>query len=177
MNSRVFFISDTHFGHKNIVEKFGRTHFSSIEEHDEFIVDKWNSQVNKRDSVIHLGDVCLGGKQNLGILDKLHGTKKLVLGNHDTYPAVEYLKYFAKLFGSLQYRRCILTHIPVHADQEARYRANIHGHTHEHNVKWNYGGVYLNDEDPWYFSVTCENLNYTPIPWDEINEILKEPGL
>ena len=60
--SEVFFISDTHFGYKRIVE-FSETKpfrpFHSIDEHDEELVRRWNTTVRKKDTVWHLGDLPL----------------------------------------------------------------------------------------------------------------------
>ena len=59
--SEVFFISDTHFGHKGILTFSGTKEFrkfDSIEEHDAELVRHWNSVVGKNDTVFHLGDFC-----------------------------------------------------------------------------------------------------------------------
>ena len=80
MSTKVFVISDTHFGHKNMALYRG---FSSVEEHDDYIVEKWNSVVGKRDTVYLLGDVTMEKATNYEILNKLNGVKKVVMGNHD----------------------------------------------------------------------------------------------
>jgi len=157
--SEVFFIGDTHFGHKGILKFSGTKEyrkFDSIEEHDNELIRRWNNTVNKNDTVFHLGDFCFG-KRNLYIAGKLNGDKKLILGNHDTYASIDYLKYFKKLYGAVEYKGMILSHIPVHESQFKRYHMNIHGHLHENNL-----------EDYRYFNVSCEQINLTPIPYDEI---------
>jgi len=157
--SEVFFIGDTHFGHKGIL-KFSATKefrkFDNIEEHDAELVRRWNSVVGKDDMVFHLGDFCFG-KRNLSIARELNGNKKLVLGNHDMYASKDYLEYFNKIYGAVEYKGAILTHIPVHESQFSRYYINIHGHLH-HNVL----------EDKRYINVSAEQINLTPIPYDEI---------
>src|SRR5437762_1961140 len=89
-----WFISDTHFGHKNILEyeKESRP-FTSIEEMHEAIIERWNSNIKPSDIVYHLGDFCFG-KKHLEIAQSLNGKKRLVMGNHDCYPAADYLRYF-----------------------------------------------------------------------------------
>ena len=51
--SEVFFIADTHFNHKRIVEirekERGRK-FASLEEHDEELIRRWNAAVGKKDT-------------------------------------------------------------------------------------------------------------------------------
>lgn len=53
---KIWFISDTHFGHKNILKYCPVRNFNSIEEHDQYIIDYWKSVVSKKDYVFHLGD-------------------------------------------------------------------------------------------------------------------------
>lgn len=85
----IFFISDTHFGHENII-KFTHRRHSSIESHDESIIENINDLVKKRDYLYHLGDFCWGdtarkqtefAKEILSriVCKNIH----LVMGNHD----------------------------------------------------------------------------------------------
>jgi len=61
--SNPFLISDTHFGHANILtfkKKDGtllRSGFKDITDHDLELVKRWNSVVAPNDKVYHLGDV------------------------------------------------------------------------------------------------------------------------
>lgn len=164
-----FFIGDTHLGHKNIIifEPLYRP-FATIEEHDEKLIDNWNSVVGKNDIVYHLGDAVFG-KGNIHKLGRLNGTKKLIMGNHDCYATVEYLKYFTKLHGILYYEgRVILSHVPVHEKQVSgqRFKHNIHGHLHSKAVLKHTGNIEL--IDPRYINVSCEQINLTPISYDEL---------
>lgn len=155
--SEVFFISDTHFGHKKIIEfSKERGEFGSIEEHDEFLVQNWNNTVGKRDTVWHLGDFCFGRK-NIAIAERLNGYKRLVMGNHDLYGAHEYTPYFDRIYGAAEYKGYVLTHIPVHPDQFQRYRGNIHGHLHSCTL-----------DDPRYINACCEQISCTPILFEEL---------
>lgn len=72
----VFLISDTHFGHANIIKYAGRP-FDSVEEMNEAMVDNWNSVVKQGDKVYHLGDVTMNSK-SLDILSRLNGRKVLI---------------------------------------------------------------------------------------------------
>lgn len=157
--SEIFFIGDTHFGHKGIITFSGTKdyrQFATIEEHDAELVRRWNNVVGKNDTVYVLGDFCFG-KRNLPIANELKGYKKLVLGNHDMYATVDYLQYFNKVYGAVEFKGVILTHIPVHESQFGRYFMNIHGHLHQQKL-----------DDCRYFNVSAEQINLTPIPYDEI---------
>lgn len=157
--SNIFIIADTHFGHEKILEfESAARSFTSIDEHNEAIISRWNSVVTKRDTVWHLGDV-LFGENSFRLLGRLNGVKKLVLGNHDGYPTAKYLEYFNKVYGAVRLSRCILTHVPVHPSQKYRFKANIHGHMHSKKL-----------DDPWYICVSAEHNNLTPIALEDLKK-------
>jgi calcineurin-like phosphoesterase family protein len=170
-----FFISDTHFGHKNslsFLRSDGVTklrHFSSVEEMDETMVKNWNEKVSPKSKVYHLGDVAMSHKE-LPILGRLNGEKILIKGNHDTGKLSQYMKYFKDVRGSHQIDKLLLTHIPVHRLSIGKHRANIHGHTHDNIVRHEFPPY---EHDEAYLCVCVEQINYTPISLAEINEILK----
>jgi calcineurin-like phosphoesterase family protein len=147
----VRFISDTHFGHKNMAIKRG---FSSAEEMNEHIIKRWNEVVNKKDVTYLLGDVSMESKNFYYLLDRLNGVINVILGNHDRRQDIpELLKYVNSVAGMIDFKGdYILTHCPVHPSQlEFRYSYNIHGHVHENSL-----------EDPRYINVSCEVVDYTP---------------
>ena len=76
----VWFTSDTHFGHKRIIELAKRP-FTSTEDHDDQLISRWNCRVKNNDIVYHLGDFAFA--DHSPYLDRLSGQKTLVLGNHD----------------------------------------------------------------------------------------------
>lgn len=157
-----YFTSDTHFSHKNILE-YEKEHrpFSTIEEMNECLIERWNSVVRPKDNVYHLGDFCMGGKENIEIAGRLNGLKRLILGNHDSYPMEEYLKYFHRIYGVKFWENCILTHVPVHPSnmmgEKRRCVLNLHGHKHSKVMN-----------DIKYFNVAVERHNLTPVNADLI---------
>lgn len=79
----LFFTSDTHFGHANII-RFCNRPFASVEEMDEELIRRWNETVPPDGIVFHLGDFCHGGSSAWNnILYRLNGKIFLILGNHD----------------------------------------------------------------------------------------------
>lgn len=155
-----WFISDLHLGHKNILE-FEKEHrpFATLEEMHNAFVERWNAVVNDNDTVYVIGDVAFG-KGYLPILERFRGKKRLVLGNHDTYPIAAYVPYFKYIYGAKFWEDCILTHIPVHPRSLAsRCLLNVHGHLHSRNM-----------DDPCYFNVSAEQNNLTPINADIIRD-------
>ena len=80
---KVWFTSDTHFGHENIIKYCNRP-FRDVHEMDEEIIRRWNEAVPEDGVVFHLGDFGYGGsKEWAEILRRLNGKIYLILGNHD----------------------------------------------------------------------------------------------
>ena len=149
MSANIYVISDLHFGHKNMALHRG---FFSVEEHDAYIVNCWNSVVRKNDVVYILGDLTME-KGDYSILSYLAGFKKVVLGNHDMPQHIpKMLEHVNSVCSSYKLKGCILTHIPIHESEIGRYRYNIHKHVHEKSL-----------DDSRYINVSCEAVGYTPV--------------
>ena len=74
-------VSDTHFGHENIVGYCSRP-----EDHDQVILEQWRAHVPDDATVLHLGDLCWknNGWFEHVIAPRLTGARKLLIqGNHD----------------------------------------------------------------------------------------------
>jgi len=82
--TNVWFTSDTHYGHSNVIKYCDRP-FANAKEMDETLIENYNSVITNEDYVYHLGDFCFkGGKDASSIFNKLNGKKKfLIKGNHD----------------------------------------------------------------------------------------------
>jgi calcineurin-like phosphoesterase family protein len=157
--SIVRFIADLHLGHENMAKRRG---FSTVEEHDEHVIAKWNSVVNKRDVTYILGDVTMEKSAPYPLLDRLNGIKHIVLGNHDRRQDTKKLFQYAESVGAMiNYKGIFLTHCPIHPD-ELTYGIpkNIHGHIHDKVVMKMLDGWEVPDER--YFCVSCEQVDYTP---------------
>lgn len=72
--------SDTHFGHRKIIEYCDRP-FTSVEEMDEVLIQNWNNVVQPLDVVYHLGDFCFG--KPMKYIERLNGYIKIIPGSHD----------------------------------------------------------------------------------------------
>lgn len=160
--SNVFLISDTHFGHKNIVT-FLRADgtklrpFDTVEEMDEILVANWNSVVKPEDRIYHLGDVAIN-RRCLSILSRCNGRKKLIRGNHDLFKLNDYTPYFDDLYGVYVLADMILSHIPLHTEcMTHRFGTNVHGHLHANVL-----------DSPYHLNVCVEHTNYTPISLEEV---------
>lgn len=80
---KLFFTSDPHYGHENIL-KYCHRPFSSIEEHDEELIRLWNETVPEDGIVFILGDIGFCSETYLKtILNRLNGKIYWIIGNHD----------------------------------------------------------------------------------------------
>lgn len=166
-----FLISDTHLGHRNICTFLDNNGnkirpWDDVNEMDEAIITNWNSAVRPKDRVYLLGDAVIN-RRCLHLLGRLNGRIRLIMGNHDIFRASEYLQYVDDLKASWVLDGFILTHTPVHSKSLSRWRGNIHGHLHQNFVLTDTG-----ERDPRYINVCCEQINYTPISFDDLKKRL-----
>lgn len=81
-NGKIFFTSDQHYWHANVIRYCGRPH-ATTEQMNEDLVAKWNSVVTIHDTVFNLGDFSLAFRPVEIYPQRLLGRKILVPGNHD----------------------------------------------------------------------------------------------
>ncbi len=159
---QVFFTSDHHFGHANIIA-FESRPFADADAMTDAMVAKWNAVVGPEDKVFHLGDFSfLNQEKTSSIVSRLNGYKLLVLGNHDRgrsrtwwlkagfdevseYPII-YKEFF------------FLSHEPLYMNNHMPY-VNVHGHIH--------GQKY---EGKQHFNVCVEHWDYAPVSFDFIRD-------
>lgn len=175
MASEIWFVSDTHFFHSNILKFTGddgkrvRPEFSSTEEMNEHMVERWNSVVKPGDKVYHLGDVSFRYDRPFReLMARLQGQKRLILGNHDIIKGTTLTDYFKKvsLWRLFKDEEFLCTHIPCRLDQLRKARVNVHGHIHQNIM-----------DDPRYINLCVEHHDYTPRSMEWIKEEIKRRGL
>lgn len=134
----VFFTSDLHFYHDNIIKHVNRP-FRSAEEMNKTLIKKWNEKISFADEVYILGDFTMKGPELAEeILSGLKGKKHLICGNHDRF--VKHSAFHLSLFDSVsEYSeitclntRFILFHYPI-VEWNGFYKGSIHLHGHQHN--------------------------------------------
>lgn len=167
MSVRTWLISDTHFGHENMYKFVSgdgvtrvRERWTSPEDADRYMVQRWADLVKPEDHIYHLGDVAINFPPWIRVLKSLPGHKRLILGNHDKAKMRQYEEAgFKKIMASRIWDRkiVILSHIPVHHDSLFKIKANIHGHIHERTLR-----------DPRYVNVSVEQTGYEPVLLEEV---------
>lgn len=140
----VFFTSDLHFHHKNIVEYSGRPW--TTETQTEEIIKRWNNRVGPTDHVFHLGDFSFSHHKQIGrvrdIIRELQGIHYYIGGNHcdrglwseiasDELPWVEYVgSYLEARIGENRQKICMF-HYPMEVWNGMHHGAwHLHGHCH-----------------------------------------------
>ena len=92
---KIFFVADTHFGHKMMARK---REFDSIEAMDEALIANWNLCIQPDDHVFVIGDVSwYNADKTSHILERLNGIKYLIEGNHDWPCAKDKCRKFFKM--------------------------------------------------------------------------------
>lgn len=104
--SDTWFISDTHFGHANII-RYSNRPYKDVTEMNEKMIQEWNKLVKPGDNVYHLGDYAFMKPDPLRALTwRLMGHKHLILGNHDKWIIDNWNDLVRKnTFASIQYYR------------------------------------------------------------------------
>ena len=167
--STIWFISDTHFGHENIL-KFKDSNgnmirnFTNVFEMDETMINNWNSLVSKQDKIYHLGDVHFtNDKRATEILQRLNGHKRLIIGNHDKLTRNSPLvRVFDKIMMWWPFEEFIFSHVPLREDQmtmRTGNKFNVHGHIHQND-----------SPTKNHINVSVEKINFTPISLEQLRE-------
>lgn len=188
----IFFSSDHHFGHTNVI-KYSNRPFESVHEMNSRLIQYWNETVTAEDTIYYLGDFSMSYKWVQECAPHLVGNIIFVTGNHDAcfdrhnfkklrQPG-QYLKYFKEVHHDiilpLELNGILtnvqLCHFPFHASEEGygfniRYpdhRPDNRGqtllHGHVHNL-WKKKGRCVN--------VGVDVWNYRPVSLQQIADVL-----
>lgn len=171
------YISDTHFGHRHVIQ-FDRRPFADIEQMDHTIIALWNDRVQSDDDVWILGDFCYRSeKAPEWYLRQLKGHKHLIVGNHDKVTlesknAYQYLESIDTMVNVKDHLKqenvqVILLHYPM-AEWPHIHRGAYHLFGHIHNRMDD--TYYFMKERERAFNAGCMISNYAPASLREIIE-------
>lgn len=166
----IWFISDTHFGHSNIIKYCNRP-FNTIEDMNNCLIDNINKTVKKEDVLYHLGDFCFGDAEQYRTrlkCDNIH----IILGNHDPRQKSKRFEKFKNLFSSVStYKELIIDdmHIVLHhyplnnLNIKLKLKENsiyLHGHCHNKSA-YKHNTILHKD-------LSVEGINYAPVTLKDI---------
>lgn len=163
----IFFTSDTHFSHKNIIRHNNRP-FENIEEMNAALIDNWNSKVTDNDEIYFLGDFCFGNKkQHNEIFHQLRGVKHLIKGNHDKDDIVDHMPWQSiSYYKEVKFQRhlIILCHYPMRSwNSIHRGSWMLYGHCHANLPEFDY----MKSTD-----IGVDNQNYKPVSFADLKPVM-----
>lgn len=165
----IYFTSDTHFGHSNIIRYCNRP-FANVREMNETLISNWNSVVGSNDTVYHLGDFSFGWAEQY--FNRLNGNIHWVHGNHDR-DAWQIRKRFVSHsplmhvnvdMGDRRPQSIVLCHYAMRVWNKAHHGAwHLYGHSHGTLEDVPYGKS---------FDVGVDCHDYFPISVERVKEIM-----
>lgn len=174
----IYYISDTHFYHENIIKYCNRP-FNSVDEMNSELIKRWNLVVKPEDEVYHLGDFALCRGELIPLLvSSLNGIKHFVYGNHDSlgpHGKSDWVSINKELYIKDGSRTVWLNHFPYQPSGEAynpkhvRPKATqnwdiaLNGHVHEKWLINKYNSI----------NVGVDLLNFTP---QTLNQLIEKSG-
>lgn len=174
----VFFTSDLHLGHTNIIKYCNRP-YENVEEMNQALISNWNAKVSKLDTVYILGDLAFLPPRDLSdTVRKLNGIKILIEGNHDKHALkdINFRSCFMKIEKLLEIKlqdleapdgmqRITLCHFAMKVWNKSHHGAwHLYGHSH---------GSLPDDPNSLSIDVGVDARNYAPISYDEVKAIMK----
>lgn len=186
----LFFTSDFHIGHNNVI-RFDKRPFANLDEMHNTIIKNWNSVVNDDDIVFYLGDIAHRCHPQLlsEVLSQLKGRIHHIMGNHDRYAILSKLGRFEKIYGNETalggatisvkdsdvrggYQDIVMCHYAILSWNKGHYGSwHLHGHSHQ--------SLFNNPEMEWYYKrkvidVGCNGWDYKPLSYQEVKEIMSK---
>lgn len=176
----VFFTSDTHFGHKNIIrgtsnweDKSSCRPFDSIKKHDETLIQNWNKVVGYNSIVYHLGDLTFNYREIENTLKRLNGYIVLLPGNHDDLRKLRDLKNKCRFDICEQLKeikidnqKLVLCHYAMKVWNNC-HRGSYHLYGHSH-------GSLPDDPNSLSIDVGVDCHNFSPISYEQVVEIMSK---
>lgn len=171
MSKNIWFVSDTHFGHANIIKfcrpEFGDAGETQCNDMNEVMIERWNARVKPGDIVYHGGDFMWKYPNTVEdeatfakrISGRLNGTVRMFLGNHDNAKLLLHhgIVESIDLWGVFKKEKFVFTHIPISTAQVRQGFVNVHGHTHNNA-----------EGEPHHLNICVEHTGYAPVSYEDM---------
>jgi len=183
-HQNVFFISDLHLGHSNII-KYDNRPFKDVDEMHIALIKNWNKVVKDDSVVFYLGDLSFkNDKLATWFLNQVPGKIHTILGNHDRLRDILNLKRFEAVheYGteinvldkddSRGSQHIVMSHYPILSWNRGHHGSwHLHGHSHQSLTK--------NKDYDWYYKrkvldLGCNGWDYTPQSYAQIKEAMSK---
>jgi calcineurin-like phosphoesterase family protein len=172
--SKIWFTSDHHFGHKNIIE-FSQRPFADVDEMNAEMIKRWNEKVGKDDIVYHLGDFALISTSKLKpIIQQLNGRICLITGNHENAAlecadSLEWVKDYYELVvedkdAHNDKRLIVLFHYAMRVWNASHHGSwHLYGHSH---------GSLPDDITSLSFDIGVDCHDFYPLSYSDVKKIM-----
>lgn len=169
---KIFFISDPHFDHSNIIRLCNRP-FNNVHDMNLTLINNWNNTVPEDGLVFILGDFCWGRDHRrwIDLLNKLSGQKILIKGNHDYYKTLEkveseFVTIRERLELKVNNNSIMLDHYPM-KEWNGSFRGvySLYGHIHDKDFP---------DAKSQQYNVCVERNDYRPVSYNEVISLLSK---
>ena len=163
----VYVTADTHFGHDSIIEYCNRP-FKSANDMDNKLIKSFNMRIAPGDEVFFLGDFTLAHAQHGGyfrsILNRLHGNKHLIMGNHDHCKPAFYneVGFQSIHYPYFEHDGVLMCHDPA-LSEAAQNRMVFCGHVHT---------LFMAQRN--VLNVGVDQHAYNPLRWDEAKKLWEQ---
>ena len=159
---KVFFTSDEHYGHKNII-KFCNRPYDSVDEMNQDIIDKFNSVVPSNGLTIHAGDFLLGKSvKSQDIISSLAGRHIFIKGSHDKWSDGASHHEIIEL--TIDKQPIIICHYAMRVWARSHYNSwHLYGHSH--------GGLPPEGKS---WDIGVDSNDFYPLSYDDIKTIMKD---
>lgn len=164
----VFFTSDTHFHHNNII-RFSKRPYADLDEMHESLITNWNAMIGPKDEVYHLGDFGFcSTDQAHAILRQLQGRKYFIVGNHDKAikgRAAEHFEWIKTIHEmKINKQHITLCHYPMEAWNHSCHGSwQLHGHTHANLAS---------SENIRRWDVGVDSNHMLPVSFEKVKELI-----
>ena len=180
-NQQVWFTSDLHFFHKNIL-KFLKRPAETLDEMNWKIIHEWNNNVKPHDHVYSLGDLTFGNfEKTKNIIQQLNGMIHLIHGNHcndklmarldkELPNVIDHRTSYHEI--NVENQKIIMCHYPIISFNHM-HRGAIHIHGHCHNSLRFKGKMFPGKMLDVGIDSTWENFEkFRPINFDELMKFM-----
>lgn len=169
----VWFTSDWHLGHSNII-KYCQRPFSSVDEMDDTIIENCNALVKPTDTLYILGDFSFRADKAAENYRRRINCEHvhLIYGNHDEryfYKFFETAKDYAKIY--VQKQKIILFHYPIAVWDSSHHQSwHLFGHSHGTHTEWR--EQVMPNSLSMDVGVDCND--YKPLSFERIRQVMNK---
>ena len=174
--NNIYFTSDTHFYHDNIIKYCNRP-FNNVEEMNNKIIEYWNNKVSKDSIVFHLGDFAFCNEYKMKeLVSQLNGDIIFIMGNHDfknkKFLNSVFSEIYSQLYLTIEGQSIYLNHFPLLCYPKRDW--NLFGHVHSKQGMSNMDTYKLKYCSSTQYDVGMDLNNYTPISFYEVQEKIQK---